>query len=154
MARQKAAAKPAAELAGVAPKAAAKPAAVPDGFLPVQYTGRRQPHADSLYGTLIQWATPGDVQLVPEDVARKMAAINHDVYRLGEYAGQAAPAQPPSKPAEDTARQELDMTIQTMDKVALEQYARTHFGQELDRRHGLDDLRRQVALMIDQFGAP
>lgn len=136
------------------PKASANQAVVPDGFLPVKYTGRREPHSDGLYGTYITWAKSGTVQLVPEDVARKMVAINRDVYHPGQYDGQAAPETAPAKPAEDTDRQELDLTIQTMDKVALELYARTHFGQELDRRRNVEELRRSVALMIDQFGAP
>lgn len=157
MARPKSAAKQAESIAeelqpGETP--AAKQAAVPVGFLPVQYIGRRSPHADGLYGTYTTWAQPGDVRLVPEVAARKMLAINHDVYRAGEYDGQAAPEPVQPKPADDTARQELDMTIQTMDKVALEAYARTHFGQELDRRRSVDDLRRSVILLIDQFGAP
>ena len=136
------------------PKAAAKSAAVPDGFLPVLYVGRRAPHSDGLYGTYTTWEQAGTVQLVPDDVARKMVAINHDVYRTGEYSGQPAPEPAPEKPAEDTERQELDMTIQTMGKEALEQYARTHFGQELDRRHTVESLRQSVLMMIDQYGAP
>lgn len=127
----------------------------PAGFLPVEYIGRRAGHTDTLYGTRIAWAAAGDVQLVPEDVARKMVGINHDVYRLGEYAGQAAPDA--IEPAGDEAsknREELDMVIQTMGKEALEGYARQHFGQELDRRKSVDVLRGQVRLLVDQFGAP
>lgn len=159
MARPKAAAakSAAAKTAGEdqQPKAAAaKSAAVPDGFLPVLYVGCRAPHSDGLYGTYTTWEQAGTVQLVPEDIARKMVAINHDVYRPGEYSGQPAPEPVATKPAEDTERQELDMTIQTMGKEALEQYARTHFGQELDRRHTVESLRQSVLMMIDQYGAP
>ena len=48
----------------------------------------------------------------------------------------------------------MNITIQTMGKEALESYARTHFGQELDRRRSVESLRQQVTLLIDQFGAP
>lgn len=152
MARPKAAAKTAGDVQQR--KAAAKSDAVPDGFLPVLYVGRRAPHSDGLHGTYTTWEQPGTVQLVPEDIARKMVAINHDVYRPGEYSGQPAPEPVATKPAEDFERQELDMTIQTMGKEALEQYARTHFGQELDRRRTVESLRQSVLMMIDQYGAP
>ena len=51
-------------------------------------------------------------------------------------------------------RQELDTVIQTMDKVALEGYARINFGQELDRRQSVDTLRQKVKMLVDQYGAP
>ncbi|MBT9513275.1 MAG: hypothetical protein IV104_13090 [Acidovorax sp.] len=129
------------------------PVAVPAGFLPIEYIGRRATHIDGLYGTRIEWASVGAVRLVPEDIAAKMLKFNRDVYRLGEYQGDPAPAL--KGPVEqDTQRQELDLTIQTMDKDALEAYARTHFRQELDKRRSVDTLRQEVARMIDQFGAP
>lgn len=130
-------------------------AQVPAGFTPVKYIFRRQAHTDALYGTRIVWDNPGDVRLVPEDVAAKMLARNPDVYQLGEYSGESAPAVA-AKPAapDDAARQELDLVIRTMDKEALEGYAKTHFGQDLDRRKSVESLRQQVAMLVDQFGAP
>ena len=97
----------------------------------------------------------GDVRLVPEDVAAKMLARNPDVYQLGEYSGESAPAvaAKPTAP-DDAARQELDLVIRTMDKEALEGYAKTHFGQDLDRRKSVESLRQQVAMLVDQYGAP
>lgn len=133
--------------------AAPTPFAVPTGFLPIEYIGRRATHIDGLYGTRIEWAAVGTVRLVPEDIAAKMLKFNRDVYRLGEYQGEPAPTS--TAPVEqDTQRQELDLTIQTMDKDALENFARTHFRQELDKRRSVDTLRQEVARMIDQFGAP
>ena len=128
---------------------------VPAGFTPVKYIFRRQAHTDALYGTRIVWDNPGDVRLVPEDVAAKMLARNPDVYQLGEYSGESAPAvaAKPTAP-DDAARQELDLVIRTMDKEALEGYAKTHFGQDLDRRKSVESLRQQVAMLVDQFGAP
>ena len=140
--------------AAPAAKVAEQASAVPHGFTPIEYTGRRVPHTDGLYGTRIEWDAIGAVRLVPENVAAKMAKVNHDVYRIGTYAGEAAPALPAEKPAEDNNRLELDMVIQTMDKDALETYARTHFRQELDKRRSVETLRQEVGRMIDQFGAP
>lgn len=155
MARPKSAQATAAEAQDKQPKATAAPAQVPAGFTPVKYVFRRQAHTDALYGTRIAWDNPGDVRLVPEDVAEKMLARNPDVYQLGEYAGEEAPAVA-AKPAppDDAARQELDLVIRTMDKEALEGYAKTHFGQDLDRRKSVESLRQQVAMLVDQFGAP
>lgn len=160
MARHKAAPAPAAladtTTETTAVQAAQAPAAlaVPVGFLPIEYIGKRASHTDGLYGTRIFWGAIGAVQLVPEDVARKMTAINKDVYRIGVYGGEAAPGVQAAKPVEDNARIELDMVIQTMDKDALESYARTHFGQELDKRRSVENLRQEVGRMLDQFGAP
>lgn len=128
---------------------------VPAGFTPIKYVFRRQAHTDALYGTRIVWDNPGDVRLVPEDVAAKMLARNPDVYQLGEYSGESAPAvaAKPTAP-DDAARQELDLVIRTMDKEALEGYAKTQFGQDLDLRKSVESLRQQVAMLVDQFGAP
>ena len=125
----------------------------PEGFTPVEYVFRRSYHMDAIYGTRIVWNGTGDVQLVPSDVAAKMCANHPEVYRPAAFSGQAAP-EIPQAPTEDVERQELDITIQTMGKDALESYARTHFGQELDRRRSVESLRQQVTLLIDQFGAP
>ncbi len=140
--------------AAPAAKVAKQAFSVPAGFNPIEYIGRRIPHTDGLYGTRIEWNAVGAVRLVPDDVAAKMVKINHDVYRIGTYAGEAAPALPGAKPAEDNNRLELDMVIQTMDKDALEAFARTHFRQELDKRRSVKTLRQEVGRMIDQFGAP
>ncbi len=137
-------------------KAAPAPAAqdVPAGFMAVEYIGRRVPHTDGLYGTRIEWDAVGAVRLVPEAVARKMVATNKDVYCQGAYGGENAPAVAAEPPAQDWNRQELDIVIQTMDKDALEAYAKTHYGQNLDKRRAVETLRQEVARMVDQFGAP
>ena len=127
---------------------------MPAGFTPIEYLGRRTPHTDGLYGTRIEWNVVGAVRLVPDDVATKMVKVNRDVYRIGTYAGETVPALQSAKPVEDHARLELDIVIQTMDKDALEAYARTHFRQELDKRRSVETLRQEVGRMIDQFGAP
>lgn len=139
-----------------APEAAPAPQAqaLPVGFLSVEYCGRRVPHTDGLYGTRIEWDAVGAVRLVPEDVARKMVAINHDVYREGTYSGEAEPAPQPPAPQIDHNRQELDILIQTMDKDALEGYAQLHFRQNLDKRRTVETLRQEVTRLVDQFGMP
>ena len=127
----------------------------PDGFLPIEYIGPRDQYTDGLYGTRIYWSERGEVQLVPEAIATKMAANNKDVWRLGEYSGESAPAvQAKPDTTEADNRQELDTVIQTMDKVALEGYARVNFGQELDRRQSVETLRQKVKMLVDQYGAP
>lgn len=127
----------------------------PDGFLPVEYIGPRAQYTDGLYGTRIHWAAVGSVQMVPDAIAAKMVKFNKDVWRLGEYSGEAVPdAQPKADTTEADSRQELDNVIQTMDKVALEGYARINFGQELDRRQSVDTLRQKVKMLVDQYGAP
>lgn len=129
--------------------------AAPAGFLPVEYIGPRAQYTDGLYGTRIHWAEVGAVQLVPEAIAQKMVTNNKDVWRLGEYSGESTPdAQEKPDTTEADNRQELDTVIQTMDKVALEGYARINFGQELDRRQSVDTLRQKVKMLIDQYGAP
>lgn len=140
-----------------AAKAAQTPAPVvaPLGFTPVRYIGKRATHTDAVYGTRIFWASVGAVQLVPDAIAAKMMAINHDVYGPAEYNGEAEPAlKTTNQPQDDMARQELDMVVQTMDKDALESYAKHHYGRDLDKRHTVDTLRQEVSLLIDQFGMP
>jgi hypothetical protein len=128
--------------------------AAPAGFLPVEYIGPRAQYTDGMYGTYIHWSRIGAVQLVPEAIAKKMAT-HAAVYRIAAYSGEAAPDLP-EKPNTDEAdqRQELDNVIQTMDKVALEGYARVNFGQELDRRQSVETLRQKVKMLVDQYGAP
>jgi hypothetical protein len=140
--------------AAPAAKVAEQAFSVPAGFTPIEYIGRRTPHTDGLYGTRIEWNVVGAVRLVPDDVAAKMVKVNRDVYRIGTYGGETLPALQSAKPIEDNARLELDIVIQTMDKDALEAYARTHFRQELDKRRSVETLRQEVGRMIDQFGAP
>lgn len=83
-----------------------------------------------------------------------MVTINRDVYREANYSGEAVPAPQAPPPVQDIARQELDMVIQTMDKDALEGYAKTNFGQNLDKRRSVEALRQEVTRLVDQFGAP
>lgn len=153
MARPKAAKAPAENQKEPTAKAAKAPAAVPAGFLPVEYIGKRAQYTDGLYGTRIHWPEVGAVQLVPEDIANKMAVHNKDVWRLAEYSGETAPdIQPKQDTTEADQRHELDNMIQTMDKVALEGYARINFGQELDRRQSVETLRQKVKMLVDQYG--
>ena len=44
------------------------------------------------------------------------------------------------------------LTVESMDKAALEQYARK-YEVELDKRRSLDTLRAEVSTLIEQFGA-
>ena len=53
---------------------------------------------------------------------------------------------------EQAARESMLLTVDSMDKGALEEYARK-YEVELDKRRSLDTLRAEVANLIEQFGA-
>ena len=59
-------------------------------------------------------------------------------------------AEPAKNDENDT--QEVRDSFNTMDKDALEAYARTHFRVELDKRKSLQSLRGQVTQLVDQYG--
>ena len=57
--------------------------------------------------------------------------------------------------AKELERQQLEamlLTVESMDKGALEEYARK-YDVELDKRTGVVKLRAEVATLVEQFGA-
>lgn len=56
------------------------------------------------------------------------------------------------KAKDDNALQDLYVQVSTMDKDALEQFARDHYQVDLNKRKSLDNLRDEVVGLIDQFG--
>lgn len=123
-------------------------------LIPVQYVGKRERYTDGTYGTRIEW-TQGQVQLVPADKA-KLLLRHPDVYVRAEDAEAAPVAEvaPEPEKKDDEPEQELRDAIRFMDKAGLEQYAKTNFQVDLDKRKGVETLRSQVMGLIDQYGAP
>lgn len=119
----------------------------------VKYDGPRSTYREGAYGSGLMW-TKGETKLVPAALAEKL--LRHaPVYVPGDK--KAAPkhveviAEPAKKDENDT--QEVRDSFNTMDKDALEAYARTHFRVELDKRKSLQSLRGQVTQLVDQYGA-
>lgn len=123
----------------------------------VCYVGRRPVYREGAYGSGIVF-TKGETKLVPLDLATKL--LRHDdVYVPGsaskgmEVASVPDPVKKTAEQAEEEVMQSLRDSISTMDKDALETYARTQFKIDIDKRRGLDKLRQQVTQLIDQYGA-
>lgn len=104
-----------------------------------------------------QWA-PGQSHLVPDRAARRL--LRFPVFALAQ--GEATAAEQEQavvtvELAEQKARDEHNekegmlMTIETMDKNALEAYA-AKYETNLDMRKSEATLRAQVANLIEQFG--
>lgn len=125
----------------------------------ITYAGRK-PYRDKT--ALRNLWEPGDTKLVP-DVAAKT------LLRFGEFALAGEAAEPQAAEAElaealtkqqvveaklDEQKTELEAmltTIESMDKGALEEYARK-YEVELDKRRGVAKLREEVSLLVEQYG--
>ena len=132
-------------------------------FTRLTYSGRK-PYNDKA-GTV--WA-PGDTHLVAPDTAKRLL-------RFAEFALAAADttAGKATKAKADTAElqkahalheeqkrkaanehqqtENMLLTVESMDKGALEEYARK-YDVELDKRLGIAKLRAEVSTLIEQFG--
>lgn len=126
----------------------------------VRYAGHRTQYTDRLYGTNLNWA-PGQVRHLPAHVADRF--LRHaDVFEVAEEAqateedtaavlAYVAREQREKECAEQLA-EAMILEVRAMDKEALSNFAQQKYGQVIDRRRNLDDLRQQVVHMIDQFG--
>jgi len=128
----------------------------------VRYTGRRVQFADRLYGTNLVWE-PNQVRTLPPHVADKF--LRHpDVFELAKVPvtkrgnDDSAEILEISQ-KEDVQREQAQQAIQAMylevramDKEALASFAQRNYGQLIDRRHSVEDLRQEVVQMIDRFG--
>ncbi len=130
----------------------------------VTFIGRRESFTDRLYGTGLTFSK-GQTRVLPVEIAEKF--LRHpDV-----FSPSAAVASVRQEDADDTEAtlaehakrqdeqnaqinqlQDARDQVNQMTKDALEQYARTQFKQELDKRQKVGDLRNQVLAWIDQFG--
>ena len=134
----------------------------------IEYSGRK-PYFDRHASTA--W-TPGDVKLVPESIAKRLLkflefnrvlsvpaveqaqplpdandSTSQDLQQA--HAMQAAIEQ--AEQTENQVREAMLLTIESMDKSALEEYARK-YEIELDKRTGVGKLRAEVATLVEQFG--
>ena len=127
-----------------------------DQAVGIRYVGVRDLHEDHLYGTRLAWL-PGQVHNVDAAIAARML-MHKDVYERADAVADrpvAGKANQVEQEQERVQEQQLDDTrsvIAIMDKDALEQFAKTHFQIDLDKRKGLSNLRSQVIGLIDQFG--
>lgn len=105
-----------------------------------------------------EWA-PGDAKLVPEKAARRL--LRFPVFALAAESATEAEQEQATVAVELAKQQERDehhekegilMTIESMDKNALEAYA-AKYETNLDKRKSETVLRAQVSNLIEQFGA-
>ena len=104
-----------------------------------------------------QWA-PGQSHLVPDRAARRL--LRFPVFALAQGEATADEQEQATVAVELTSQKEREehhekegmlMTIETMDKGALEAYA-AKYETNLDKRKSKAVLRAQVANLIEQFG--
>lgn len=105
-----------------------------------------------------EWA-PGDAKLVPEKAARRL--LRFPVFALATVPATDAEQAQATAVVELSKQQERDdhhakegilMTVESMDKSALEAYA-AKYDTKLDKRKAEPALRAEVAGLIEQFGA-
>ena len=127
-----------------------------DQAVGIRYVGVRDLHEDHLYGTRLAWL-PGQVHNVDAAIAVRML-MHKDVYERADVEANKPVSGKSNQVEQEQERvqeQQLDDTRSAsaiMDKDALEQFAKTHFQIDLDKRKGLSNLRSQVIGLIDQFG--
>lgn len=127
-----------------------------DQAVGIRYVGVRDLHEDHLYGTRLAWL-PGQVHNVDAAIAVRML-MHKDVYERADVeadrpvAGKANQVEQEQKRIQEQQLEDTRSAIAIMDKDALEQFAKTHFQIDLDKRKGLSNLRSQVIGLIDQFG--
>ena len=103
-----------------------------------------------------QWA-PGQSHLVPERAAKRLLrfpvfalAQGEATEREQEHATVAVELAEQKAKGEHMEKEHMLMTIETMDKGALETYA-AKYETNLDKRKSEATLRAQVANLIEQF---
>ena len=133
-------------------------------FTRLTYSGRK-PYNDKA-GTV--W-TPGDTHLVAPDTAKRLlrfaefalAADDADAGKAPKAKADTAELQKAQALHEEQQRKAANehqqtenmlLTVESMDKGALEEYARK-YDVELDKRLGIAKLRAEVSTLIEQFGA-
>jgi len=148
--------------------------AIPDGHIAVQYVGRRQRWADSIYGTGLSFVAD-QVRYLPGPVATQF--LRHvDLFREAKI--EVAPekvaqiSEVVEIPRDDTAEileatkqkqaeeldkenqlQDLRQSVTFMEKDALKEFVSRNYRQKLDGRLSVEAMRTQTLQLIDQFGA-
>lgn len=127
-----------------------------DQAVGIRYVGVRDLHEDHLYGTRLAWL-PGQVHNVDAAIAVRML-MHKDVYERADVeankpvSGKSNQVEQEQERVQEQQLEDTRSAIAIMDKDALEQFAKTHFQIDLDKRKGLSNLRSQVIGLIDQFG--
>lgn len=131
-------------------------------FTRLTYSGRK-PYNDKA-GTV--WA-PGDTHMVAPATAKRLlrfaefalakdepAAVKTTKAKAEELQKAQALHEEQERKAANEHQQTENMllTVESMDKGALEEYARK-YDVELDKRLGIAKLRAEVSTLIEQFGA-
>lgn len=131
-------------------------------FTRLTYSGRK-PYNDKA-GTV--WA-PGDTHMVTPATAKRLLRFAEFALAKDEPAtakatkgkaeelqkAQALHDEQERKAANEHQQTEnMLLTVESMDKGALEEYARK-YDVELDKRLGIAKLRAEVSTLIEQFGA-
>jgi hypothetical protein len=122
----------------------------------LKYSGRK---AFKDKASKTSW-NPGDTKPVTVDAARRLKKFAE--FALAETgsndANEMQAAMARQNEVDQSDKQELDqvegvlLTIESMDKGALETYA-SKYEVNIDRRKKVEDLRFQVAGLVEQFGA-
>ena len=131
----------------------------------IQYTGFK-PYTDRT-AMRSEWA-PGETKQIPQESANALLRFAEfkpakggkadkpaDTKEPTEAEKQAAARLKEQEQAKETDRlveESILTTVESMDKNALEAYARK-YEVELDKRRSLDTLRAEVSTLIEQFGA-
>lgn len=125
-------------------------------FVNIEYSGKK-PYTDRT-ALRNEWK-PGDSKLVPEQDAR--ALLRFVEFRPGKKAIDTQAdaevklkqkAREATEKADTRAHEEILLTVESMDKDALEAYA-AKYEVNLDKRRGVATLRQEVANLVEQFGA-
>lgn len=120
----------------------------------ITYNGRK-PYKDKLSRNT--WE-PGSTKLVSAEHAVKLlrfaefsAAEGKATEAESEAAAIASNAQAVEKETDRSQLENMLLTVESMDKGALEEYAKK-YDVELDKRQGVAKLRAQVSTLVEQFG--
>lgn len=120
----------------------------------IAYNGRKT-YRDKLTGNT--WE-PGDAKLVSANAAKKLLRFAEFAPAEGKATEseteQALVVNQEATREKDNERDQLEsmlLTVEHMDKGALEAYARK-YEVELDKRLGVAKLRAEVSNLIEQFG--
>lgn len=132
---------------------------------PIMYIGVRERYTDGLFGTGA-WERD-QIKLVPTEVATRMR-VHASVYVETQVAKKEVAAGEPVKTSADLEVveinrpteekklfdqvEELETQVNGMNKPGLVDFAKTHYGQKLDARKSIADIRTEVVRLIHQYG--
>lgn len=121
------------------------------GMMPVKYIGHRARYGDGVYGSGLFWHQ-GETVMVPDELAVKL--LRHtEVWTRGNEADVSAPQSVRTVDTETEEETEsVRIEIASMEKDALEAFARDRFQVTLDKNQPVEALRMEVTGLVDRFG--